>query len=77
LGTPIFDFGWYDPGREVRAKPSFEGACLIPKKPPLGWHSEITPGGIIRLVKQGIVTGERKAIDKGKVVAAAIGGGSA
>jgi len=49
---------------------------LFNGKEALGWHSEVTPPGIIRLVREGIVTGERKRIDRGKAVAAAIGGGT-
>ncbi len=42
----------------------------------LGWFSENTPSGIIELVRKGIITGERKAIHKGKAVATACGGSS-
>jgi 4-hydroxybutyrate CoA-transferase len=41
----------------------------------LGWHSETTPRGIIKLVREGVITGRRKNIDRGKVVAVAVGGG--
>ena len=51
-------------------------AGLLEGKQALGWHSEVTPPGIVRLVREGIVTGERKTVDTGKAVAAAIGGGS-
>lgn len=36
----------------------------------LGWHSEATIGRIIDLIQQGVITGERKTIDRGKAVAA-------
>ncbi|MDO8672253.1 MAG: acetyl-CoA hydrolase/transferase C-terminal domain-containing protein [Dehalococcoidia bacterium] len=39
----------------------------------LGWHSEVTPRGIIKLVQEGVITGKHKTIHAGKVVAAAIG----
>ncbi|MFC1945133.1 acetyl-CoA hydrolase/transferase family protein [Chloroflexota bacterium] len=42
----------------------------------LGWHSETTPQGIIKLVIDGVITGKYKQIDQGKVVALAIGGGT-
>lgn len=41
----------------------------------LGIHTEIIPGPLIRMVEQGIFTGTRKTIDKGKAVGTAIGGG--
>lgn len=49
---------------------------LLDNKGDIGWHSEVTPGGIIRLVKEGIITGRYKTIDRGKAVATAIGGGT-
>ena len=42
----------------------------------LGWHSEATPRGIIRLVMDGIITGERKTLHRGKAVCTSIGGGT-
>lgn len=42
----------------------------------LGWHSENTVPGVVGLVKQGIMTGMRKNIHIGKMVATACGGGS-
>lgn len=42
----------------------------------LGWHSENTVPGIVRLARSGIVNGERKNIHKGKLVATACGGSS-
>ncbi len=50
---------------------------LFKNKCDIGWHSEVTPGGIIRLVKGGVITGRYKTIDRGKAVATAIGGGAA
>ncbi|MDP2953018.1 MAG: acetyl-CoA hydrolase/transferase C-terminal domain-containing protein, partial [Chloroflexota bacterium] len=51
-------------------------AGLLEGKEDIGWHSEVTPGGIVRLVKEGVVTGRYKTIDRGKAVAAALGGGT-
>jgi len=42
----------------------------------LGWHSETTPRGIIKLIRDGVFTGKYKTINKGKAVATACGGGS-
>ncbi|MBI3742899.1 MAG: 4-hydroxybutyrate CoA-transferase [Chloroflexi bacterium] len=50
---------------------------VLEAKNDLGWHSETTPRGVIGLVRQGIITGARKTKHAGKVVATAIGGGSA
>ena len=41
----------------------------------LGWHSETTPRGIIKLAREGVITGRRKKINRGKFVAIAVGGG--
>ena len=49
---------------------------LLGNKSDVGWHSEVTPGGIVRLVKEGVITGRCKTIDRGKAVATAIGGGT-
>ena len=51
-------------------------AGLLDGKQDIGWHSEVTPGGVIRLVMKGIITGQRKTIDRGKAVATAMGGGT-
>ena len=40
----------------------------------LGWHAEITPSPVLRLVRDGVVTGRRKAIDQGKAVSCGIVG---
>lgn len=45
-------------------------------KKDLGWHSENTPPGVVRLVRNGVITGNRKTLHRGKVVATALGGGS-
>jgi 4-hydroxybutyrate CoA-transferase len=42
----------------------------------LGWHSETTPRGIIKLVRDGIFTGKYKTLHTGVAVATACGGGS-
>ena len=42
----------------------------------LGWHSEATPRGIIRLVMDGVITGARKTLHPGKAVCTSIGGGT-
>ena len=49
---------------------------FLDDKNDLGWHSEVTPPGIIDLVRRGIMTGRRKTLDRGKAVACAIGGGT-
>jgi 4-hydroxybutyrate CoA-transferase len=51
-------------------------AGLLEGKEDLGWHSEVTPGGIIRFVRERLITGKHKTIDRGKAVATAIGGGA-
>lgn len=45
-------------------------------KKDLGWHSENTPPGVVRLVRNGIINGTRKTLHHGKAVATALGGGS-
>lgn len=42
----------------------------------LGWHSEATPRGIVRLVMDGVITGRRKTLHPGKAVCTSIGGGT-
>jgi len=42
----------------------------------LGWHSETTPRGIIKLVREGVINGKRKNCNQGKAVAVAVGGGT-
>lgn len=43
----------------------------------LGWHSETTPRGIIKLIREGVFTGKHKTLNRGKAVATACGGGTA
>lgn len=43
-------------------------------KSDLGWHAEITPSPIVRLVREGIMTGKRKTVDQGKAVSCGIVG---
>jgi 4-hydroxybutyrate CoA-transferase len=42
----------------------------------LGWHSETTPRGIIKLIREGVFTGKHKTLHRGKAVATACGGGT-
>lgn len=42
----------------------------------LGWHSETTPRGVIRLAREGVINGKLKNLNTGKVVCVAVGGGS-
>ena len=37
----------------------------------LGWHSETTIGRMIDLIERGVITGERKSVDRGKAVSCA------
>ena len=46
------------------------------KKNDLGWHSETTPRGILKLVREGVFTGRHKTLNRGKAVATACGGGT-
>jgi 4-hydroxybutyrate CoA-transferase len=48
----------------------------IRERQDLGWHSEATPRGIIRLVMDGVITGARKTLHPGKAVCTSIGGGT-
>ena len=45
-------------------------------KQDLGWHSEATPRGIIKLIREGVFTGKYKTLHKDKAVATACGGGT-
>jgi 4-hydroxybutyrate CoA-transferase len=45
-------------------------------KTDLGWHSEATPDGIIQLVREGVISGRCKTINKGKTVVTSLGGAS-
>lgn len=40
----------------------------------LGWHSEHTPGKIVELIREGVIDGKRKTINRGKAIATAVGG---
>jgi 4-hydroxybutyrate CoA-transferase len=42
----------------------------------LGWHSETTPRGIIKLIRDGVINGRRKTLNPNKAVATACGGGT-
>jgi 4-hydroxybutyrate CoA-transferase len=42
----------------------------------MGWHSETTPRGIIRLIREGVFNGKYKTQHTGKALATACGGGS-
>lgn len=46
--------------------------AFLGDKHDLGIHSEIVPGGIVDLVKAGVVTGAKKALHPNKVVASAL-----
>ena len=48
---------------------------VLDSKSDLGWHSETTPNGIIKLVRKGVISGTRKTRHTGKVVCTAVGGG--
>ncbi|MBI2305601.1 MAG: 4-hydroxybutyrate CoA-transferase [Chloroflexi bacterium] len=48
---------------------------LFADKNDLGWHSEVTPYGIHKLVKKGVITGKRKTMNQGLFVATNFGGG--
>lgn len=45
---------------------------FLGEKHDLGVHTEILPGGIVDLVKQGVVTGKYKPLNPGKIVASAL-----
>ncbi len=49
---------------------TFEG------KHDLGWHSEATPKGVIKLMREGVFTGKYKTINRGKHICTACGGGT-
>ncbi len=48
---------------------------VLDAKNDLGWHSETTPNGVIKLVRKGVINGKRKTLHPGKVVCTAVGGG--
>jgi len=46
--------------------------AFLEDKHDLGIHTELCPGGVVDLVKQGVVTGKYKSLHPGKVVASAL-----
>ena len=50
---------------------------VLESKRDLGWHSETTPRGVIKLVRSGVMNGSRKSRHVWKAVATALGGGDA
>ena len=49
---------------------------MLDGKCDLGYHSEATPPGVITLVKEGLITGEYKTLNPGRVVVTSLGGGT-
>jgi 4-hydroxybutyrate CoA-transferase len=49
---------------------------ILDNKTDLGWHSETTPPGVIKLVREGVITGNRKKCNTGKFIAIALDGGT-
>jgi 4-hydroxybutyrate CoA-transferase len=47
---------------------------LLNEKQEIGWYSEATPAGVIRLVREGVINGARKTLYPGKVIATSMGG---
>ena len=47
---------------------------VLDSKADLGWHSEMTPRGIVRLVRAGVINSRRKSVGRGKMVSTAAGG---
>jgi 4-hydroxybutyrate CoA-transferase len=47
---------------------------LFDKRQDLGWYSEATPPGVIRLVREGVINGKRKNFMPEKVVVTSLGG---
>ena len=47
---------------------------MLEGKHDLGWHSEATIRGVIRLVREGVMNGKRKTINTGLCVTTAVGG---
>jgi 4-hydroxybutyrate CoA-transferase len=52
------------------------GLGMLNNKQDLGYHSEATPGGIITLVKNGVINGKYKTLNPEKVVCTSLGGGT-
>jgi 4-hydroxybutyrate CoA-transferase len=56
-----------------------EWCCVLgtfDNKVDLGWHSETTPRGIIKLIREGVINGKRKNFNTNKAIATACGGGT-
>lgn len=51
-------------------------AGLFNGKHDLGWHSEATPKGVIGLIRDGVINGKYKTLDKNLAVVTSLGGGS-
>jgi 4-hydroxybutyrate CoA-transferase len=49
---------------------------LLDGKQDLGWHSEATPPGVIPLIKEGVINGKYKTINRHQAVVTSVGGGS-
>ncbi|MBW1996469.1 MAG: 4-hydroxybutyrate CoA-transferase [Deltaproteobacteria bacterium] len=49
---------------------------LFDGKSDIGWYSEATPPGVIRLVREGVINGKRKTLFPGKVIVTTLGGAS-
>lgn len=49
---------------------------MLDGKHDLGMHSEATPPGVITKVRDGVINGSRKTINRGKVTVTTLGGGS-
>lgn len=47
---------------------------LFDGKRDIGWYSEATPPGVIKLVREGIINGKRKNVNPGKVIVTSLGG---
>ena len=49
---------------------------LFNNKQDLGWYSEATPPGVIKLVREGVINGKRKSLLPGKAIVTTLGGAS-
>lgn len=47
---------------------------VLAQKNDLGWHSEITPSPIVRLVRDGVITGRCKTVDRDRAVSCGVVG---
>lgn len=50
-------------------------AGVFDEKRDLGWHSEATIGGVIDLIREGVITGTQKSVDPGIAIATGYAGG--